>query len=118
VKYTEFAETERGILPTNFVVDLPTVPVATALRSYFESTALMYRHKSVANNTPYLELKLNGGKTSRSWTTGDIKHHWDADLRLKGLPLHHSLDKLPADWENLNENIKKYAIPPEPKKKS
>lgn len=113
-KMTGFKENEEGrIIPVDFAPSLPTVGIAESLKARFDTTCLMFRSRHIANNRPFLHFGISGSRTSRSWNDGSISNHTEIDLRVQYLPIGNTLDRLPADWENLKENVIKYSKPPE-----
>lgn len=112
-KLDNFMEGEGGvILPRSFSPDLPTVAMARGIRAKFETTLFLYRNQSIGNNTPFFHFGIKGAKTSHSRDDGSILNHMEVDLRVQYLPFGYSLDKLPADLENLEANVNKFSKAP------
>ena len=112
-KLENYQEAEGGIImPRSFTPDLPSVNMARGIRAKFQTSLFMFRHPSIGGNTPFFHFGIRGAKTSHSRDTGGILNHFEVDLRVQYLPVGYSLDKLPADLENLKANITKFAKPP------
>ena len=114
-KFDSFKEEDGVIKPEHFSPVVPSVSAARVIKSWFDTSLLLYRHRSSNDNVPFFKFDITGSRTSKERGTGNIANDTGIDLRSQFLPYGWSLDKLPADLENLEANTMKRGKPPQRK---